>query len=291
MTTKSNSGTALITGASSGIGYHLAREFARHGHPLIIVAPVIADLERVSMEIEREFTVGVQPLAKDLSQERGPEEIFDILSSSDTRVDILVNNAGLGQRGKFWENPPGRDITMLRLNVEAVVRMTRLFLPPMIERRRGCILNTASIAGFEPGPNLAIYHATKAFVLSLSESLATELKGTGVTMTALCPGPTDTDFFDKADMIDTPAFQRANLMAPQAVAKAAYDAVMSGDRLVVPGAINKTMVAARRLLPESAKAKKNQKLYTEMDPAERKRQRGVKENAAAAKATERSGRG
>jgi uncharacterized protein len=281
MPDKNHSETVLITGASSGIGYHLAREFASHGHPLILVAPVLAELERVSTEIQREFEVGVQPLTKDLTQESAAEEIFTALSSSGTRVEILVNNAGLGQRGRFWENPPERDITMVRLNVEAVVRLTRLFLPPMLERRRGRILNTASVAGFEPGPNLAVYHATKAFVLSLSESLATELKDTGVTMTALCPGPTDTDFFDKAEMIDTPAFQRSNLMAPQDVARVGYEALMKGERVVVAGAVNKAMVASRRLMPESAQAKKNEKLYSDTDPAERKRERGVKEAKAA----------
>ncbi len=268
---------ALITGASSGIGYHLAREFARHGHSLILVAPVLSELERVSMEIEREFQVGVQPLARDLSQEHAPGELFATLSGSNTHVDILVNNAGLGQRGRFWENPPERDILMLRLNIEAVVRLTRLFLPPMLERRHGRILNTASIAGFEPGPTLAVYHATKAFVLSLSESLATELQETGVTLTALCPGPTDTDFFDKADMVDTAAFQKANLMAPQDVAKAGYEALIKGERVIVAGGMNKAMVAARRLLPESLQARKNEKLYEETDPAERKRQPGEKE--------------
>jgi short-subunit dehydrogenase len=283
MTSTTHSETALITGASSGIGYHLAREFARHGHPLIIVAPVLTDVERVSMEIEREFKVGVQPLARDLAQEGVPEAMFAQLSSSGTRVDILVNNAGVGQRGKFWENSLERDIMMLRLNVEAVVRLTRLFLPPMLQRRSGRILNTASIAGFEPGPNLAVYHATKAFVLSLSESLAEELQDTGVTLTALCPGPTDTDFFEKAEMIDTPAFQRSNLMAPQPVAEVGYKALMKGERVIVPGAVNKTMVATRRLMPESMQAKKNEKMYSETDPAERKRERGDKENAAEAK--------
>src|SRR4051812_2318453 len=112
----------LITGASSGIGLHLAREFARHGHSLILVAPVLSEIERVSTQIQREFTVGVQPLAKDLSHENAPQEIFAALAASQTRIDILVNNAGLGQRGKFWENPPERDIEMIRLNVEAVVR-------------------------------------------------------------------------------------------------------------------------------------------------------------------------
>jgi short-subunit dehydrogenase len=283
MDSESDPETVLITGASSGIGYHFARECARHHHPLIIVSPVRDDIERVAQEIEGEFDVSVQPIAADLTQDDAAEKIFHELSRSGTRVDILANNAGLGQRGKFWENPAERDITMIRLNIEAVIRLTRLFLLPMIERGRGRILNTASVAGFEPGPKLAVYHATKAFVLSFSESLATELEDTGVTLTALCPGPTDTDFFEKAEMIDSPAFQRANLMAPQTVAAAAFEALMKGERIVVPGAVNKVMVASRRLMPESAQAKMNEKLYAETDPTERRRERGDKEDKAAEK--------
>lgn len=275
-----HTGTVLITGASSGIGLHLAHEFARHGHPLILVAPVLDELERVSTDIEREFRVGVQPLAKDLTQENAAQEIFDLLASSATRVDILVNNAGFGQRGKFWEIPPERHVRMVKLNVEAVLRLTQLFLPVMVNRGSGRILNTASIAGFEPGPHLAVYHATKAFVLSLSQSLAAELEDTGVTLTALCPGPTDTDFFLKADMVDTNAFQKANLMAPQPVAEAAYKALMAGDRMIVPGAMNKTMIASRRLMPKSTQAKMNEKMYDETNPADRKRERGDKEQEA-----------
>lgn len=279
--------TALITGASSGIGYHLAREFARHGHPLILVAPILDELERVSVEIEREFKVGVQPIGKDLTKDGAADDLYTGLTNAGVRVDILVNNAGLGQRGKFWENPPERDILMIRLNVEAVVRLTRLFLGPMLQRGSGRIMNTASIAGFEPGPNLAVYHATKAFVLSLSESLATELQDTGVTLTALCPGPTDTDFFEKADMVDTNAFQKANVMAPQPVAETGYAALMRGERVIVPGAVNKVMVAARRLMPESAQAKKNEMMYEETEPSDRKRERGDKEEKAAVKAERR----
>jgi short-subunit dehydrogenase len=275
--------TVLITGASSGIGFHLAREFASHGHPVILVAPVAEEIESVAADIEREFAVRALSIAADLIQADAAESIFDEVSADGVAVDILVNNAGLGQRGKFWENPPERDIEMIRLNVEAVVRLTRHFLPPMLERRRGRILNTASVAGFEPGPNLAVYHATKAFVLSFSESLATELADTGVTLTALCPGPTDTDFFPKAEMIDSPAFQKANLMAPQPVAKAAYEALMAGKRIIVPGAINKTMVASRRMLPKAAQAKMNEKLYVETSPAKRKRERGDLEKKAATK--------
>jgi short-subunit dehydrogenase len=279
-----NSGLALITGASSGIGLHLAREFARHGHPVVLVAPQADELEGVARDIRLEFQVDARPLAADLTRPEAPGEIFSQLSSGGAgEVEYLVNNAGVGERGRFWENSPQKHLTIIRLNVEAVVRLTQLYLPPMIERGHGRILNTASVAGFEPGPNLAVYHASKAFVLSLSEALATEVQDTGVTVTALCPGATDTDFFEKAHMVDTPAFQKQPVMAPQDVAEAGYAALMKGERIIVPGGMNKAMIAARRLMPESAKAKKNEKLYEETSPLERKRERGDVETAEAAR--------
>lgn len=266
-----NTETVLITGASSGIGKELARQFAKHGHPLVIVAPVEEELQLIASELASEYGVPVRVLAKDLVEDEAAEEIFLELERDGTEIDILVNNAGLGQRGEFWEVPFERLIEMIRLNVEAVVRLTRFFLPVMVQRGRGRILNTASIAGFEPGPTMAVYHATKAFVLSLSESLATELKDTGVTLTALCPGPVDTDFFPKAEMVDTNAFQKANVMAPQEVAEAGYKAVIAGERIIVPGAVNKAMVFSRRFLPDSTQAKMNEKMYEKVDPEDIKR--------------------
>jgi short-subunit dehydrogenase len=268
--------TALITGASSGIGLALAREFARHGHPLVIVAPVQAELDDIAARLRAEFGVTVHPLARDLSTAAATDAIFDDLLDAGIAIDILVNNAGLGQRGNFWETPLDRDVEIIRVNAEAPIRLTKRFLPAMIARRHGWILNTASIAGFEPGPLLAVYHASKAFVLSWSEALATELKDadTGVQLTTLCPGPVDTDFFPKADMIDTNAFQKGNVMAPQEVAAAAYEALMKGERLIVPGGMNKMMVAGRRMMPISAQARMNEKMYEEVDPEDRKRERG-----------------
>lgn len=277
--------TTLITGASSGIGLALAREFAKHGHPLVIVAPVRAELEDIAAKLSSEFGVSVHPIAKDLSTESAANEIYDDLINRGVSIDILVNNAGLGQRGRFWETPLDRDVEIVRVNVEAVVRLTKRFLPAMIERRRGRILNTASIAGFQPGPLLAVYHASKAFVLSWSEALATELKDaeTGVTLTTLCPGPVDTDFFPKADMVDTKAFQKGNVMGPQEVAETAYAALLKGERVIVPGGINKAMVFGRRMMPESAQARMNEKMYEEVAPEDRKRQRGDIEREEAAK--------
>jgi short-subunit dehydrogenase len=255
----------LINGASSGIGLEIARQFAMNNHPVALVAPVESELRSIATELQAKHGVTVDVIPADLTQPGAADQIY-AKATAQNAVDILVNNAGLGQKGKFWENPLDRDITMLRVNIEAVVRLTKHFLPPMISRKSGRILNTASIAGFEPGPLLAVYHATKAFVLSLSESLATELEGTGVTLTALCPGPTDTDFFDKADMTQSRVVQEMKPMEPREVAEAAYKACMSGERIIVPGLANKSMVFARRFTTEHAQSRMNQKLYEDVDP-------------------------
>jgi short-subunit dehydrogenase len=150
----------------------------------------------------------------------------------------------------------------------------------MVKRGYGRILNTASIAGFEAGPTMAVYHASKAFVLSYTEALAVELNDSGIHVTALCPGPTDTDFFPKAGMIDTFAFQKGNLMAPQKVAEAAYQGMIDEELIVIPGLANKALVQGRRILTEEAQAKMNEKMYAEVPASERKRERGDIENEA-----------
>jgi short-subunit dehydrogenase len=276
-----NKETALITGSSSGIGLHLAEEFARNGHPVVLVAPVESELQHIARRLITEGAAEPIVIAKDLEEENAPQEIFDALQKRGVEIGILVNNAGHGQRGKFHEISIEQDLSMVRLNVEAVLRLTKLFLPPMLARKRGRILNTASVAGFEPGPLLAVYHATKAFVLSLSESLATELEDTGVTLTALCPGPTDTDFFPKADMMETRAFQHA--MPPQEVAKAGYEACLDGKRIIIPGGMNKVLVGARRVLSSDAQAHMNEKFYEELPAEDRKYDRGDMEAEATKK--------
>lgn len=274
--------TALITGATSGIGLELAREFARHKHPLIIIAPDATELRNVANRIQSESGVLVTAIPADLTDPEAPDVILDTIEDAGLTVDVLVNNAGVGQRGNFWEIPLEKDLEMIRLNIEAVIRLTKIFLPPMLSRGQGTILNTASIAGFEPGPLLAVYHASKAFVLSWSEALATELQDTGITVTALCPGPVDTDFFPKADMVETAAFQKANVMSPQEVAKIAHTAAMKGERVVIPGGMNKVMLTSRRLISESLQAKKNKKMYTNIAPEDHRREPGdIREETAA----------
>ena len=262
----------LITGASSGIGLELARQFAKHDYPLILVARDESELRSIAAEFEELYGVSVKTIAKDLQNEPGAaQEIYDEVKREKLSVEILVNNAGLGQWGKFWETPLAKDLTVIQVNVAAVVCLTKLFLPQMLKRNSGRILNTASIAGFEPGPLMGVYHATKAFVLSFSESLGVELEDTNITVTALCPGATDTDFFPKADMVKTKIFQKGNVMAPQEVAAKGYDALMRGDRTFVPGAMNKALVGMRRVMSKPAQARMNKKFYEEAPPKDRNR--------------------
>jgi short-subunit dehydrogenase len=264
--------TTLVTGASSGIGLHLARQFAAAGHPLVLVAQHRDELELVRTQIEEEHGVQARCFALDLAAEGAIDRLARELD--DTEIDVLVNNAGQGQRGAFVEVPIQTHVHILRTNVEAILRLTAHLLPGMLRRGRGGILNVASIAGYEPGPLLAVYHASKAFVLSWSEALATELAGTRVSVTTLCPGPTDTDFFRKAEMENSRAFQQTNLMAPQEVARIGYEAFVKKERVVVAGLINQAMVAMRHVLPESVQAAKNELFYEDAPPSQRRRERG-----------------
>jgi len=267
----------LITGASSGIGLHLAHRFAAHGHPVCLVAPDATELDAVAADIRKAHGVEVMPVAADLEKKEAFAELDTVTRLAGWSIDILANNAGHGFKGQYAEVPLSTHLSVLRLNVEAALRATSCFLPRMVKNRRGRVLNTASIAGFEPGPGMAVYHASKAFILSWSEALATELEGSGVTVTALCPGPTDTDFFPKGDLQQSFAFQKANLMDPEDVAHAGYDAVMAGERVVVPGAANKALVFSRRFMSEHLQSRMNEKMYEDVDGAHR--QRGARESA------------
>ncbi|HWC59867.1 MAG TPA: SDR family oxidoreductase [Verrucomicrobiae bacterium] len=273
--------TALITGAASGIGLALAKEFAKHGHNLVLTSRVRSELRDVVGELTSKYNIEVGTMAADLEDPTGPEQLFDAVQREAVPIDILVNNAGIGFRGRFWEIPIEDQLSMVRVNIEAVIRMTHLFLPQMIRRNRGRIMNTSSIGGFDPGPLVAVYHASKAFVLSFTEALATELEETDLTVTALCPGPTDTDFFPKAGMEETKAFQKAHVMAPQDVAEIAYQGLMRGDRTVVTGGTNKALVFARRFITVGAQAKINKKFYEKAKPSQIKRHRGDFERKAA----------
>ena len=241
--------TALVTGASSGIGLELATLLARGRHDLVVVARSRDRLEAIAAGLREEFGVMVTVLAKDLAAPAAPAEIARELSGSGTVLDILVNNAGLGVYGPFAKTPLQKELETIQVNVVALTHLTKLFLPGMLERRRGRILNVASTAAFQPGPLMAVYYATKACVLSFSEALANETAGTGVTVTTLCPGPTLTEFQSRAGFGNVPLLKSPLVMSAAEVARAGYEGMMRGQRLVIPGAINKTLVQALRVTP------------------------------------------
>lgn len=266
--------TVLITGASSGIGFELAREFAQHGHDLVIVGSIEPELLDAARRLSAEYGVNVKPITEDLRREAAADDIFAHVAASGLSVQILVNNAGIGRRGRFWETPLEDDISMIRMNVEAGVRLTKRFLPSMLSSHHGRILNTASVAGFEPGPMMAIYQATKAFVLSWSESLASELNDTGVTLTVLCHNPLDTDLLENAEMVGSHVFHEGPVMAPQEIAVTAYKALMDGERMIVPSALNQAFVLGSPFLPQYALAKISEKPYDDADAPRRELQLG-----------------
>ena len=187
-------GTALITGASSGIGLELAKLFARDGYELVLVARRVERLEELGRELTQRHGVRCHTISVDLAQPDAAAEIVRRLEGAGPAVDVLVNNAGFGVLGPLATTEPETAGRMIRVNIEALTQLTRALLPGMLARRRGRILNVASTAGFAPGPLMAVYYATKAYVISFSEALAEELRGTGVTVTVLCPGPTRTEF-------------------------------------------------------------------------------------------------
>lgn len=241
--------TALITGASSGIGLELAALAARDRHDLFLLARNRERLDSIGRGLQEEFGVRVSVLAKDLREASAPADIGRELDGRGITIDVLVNNAGFGLYGFFAETPVDRELEMIQVNVAALTHLTKVFLPGMLERRRGRILNVASTAAFQPGPLMAVYYATKAYVLSFSEALANETAGTGVTVTALCPGMTRTEFQQRAGIGRIPLV-RAPLVSEAAdVARQGWEATKRGKRVVIPGIANRALVQAERITP------------------------------------------
>jgi short-subunit dehydrogenase len=239
----------LLTGASSGIGLALAKIFAKNGYDLVMVSQTDNNLKRAAQEINRiNKDIRIVPIAVDLACEGGTDEVFRIVSEKGIKPDILVNNAGVQIYGSFHKVPVENTSRLLFLNMNALVKLTGLFLPGMIEKGRGRILNLASIASFQPGPMNAAYCATKAFVLSFSEGIAYELRGTGVTVTALCPGATDSNFAERGNVKNT-RFFKGRVWQADEVAAAGYKAMMSGKTRSVVGIGNKMLVFFNRIIP------------------------------------------
>ena len=244
----------LITGATSGIGYELAEIFAKEGKNLILIARAHNKLESVKLNFEKTYSINVEIISADLSDLTAADKIYAHIREKDLQVENLVNNAGFASFGLFNEIDKDVDLNMLKVNVFALTHLIKLFLPHMIENKSGRILNVASTAAFQPGPLMAVYYASKAYVLYLSEALASELEGTGVTVTALCPGPTKTGFQKRAKMEKSKLVQK-HVMDAKVVAQNAYDSLMKGDTLIIPGFRNKLLVALVRFLPRKTVTK------------------------------------
>lgn len=255
MTAPQNPSTALITGASGGIGEAVARQLAARGSHLILVARSEDRLQALARELAAQYGVQAHVIALDLTRADAGEELEREVTARGLQVDILVNNAGFGGFGEFWEQDAGEISRMIGVNIWALTDLTRRFLPGMVQRGRGRVLNVASTAAFMPGPLMAVYYATKAFVLSFSEAVNEELRSTGVSVTALCPGPVETGFQAAADLGKSRLLSGPNRVAMLSAAQVAnigVDAMLRRQPVAVAGRINQVQVLAPRFLPRAA---------------------------------------
>lgn len=242
-------GTALVTGASSGIGRALAREFAADGWDLFVVARRESRLQGLADELDESYGTGVEIVPMDLAEPGAAEDLYDELDRRDHAVDALVNNVGIGVHGPFHETDLERELDQVQLNVMLPAHLTKLYVPEMVERDEGVVLNVASAAGFQPGPFMAGYYASKAYLLHLSEALAEEVRGTGVSVTALCPGPIDTEFQGRAGQ--TRPVGGSYTSTPEGVASTGYRAAMAGEIVAIPSWRMKLTYYLSRLTPRS----------------------------------------
>lgn len=240
--------TALITGASSGIGYELARLFAADGSDVVLVARREERLAELATAIEADHDVTATVVPQDLATREGPRELFEAVGDRDVDVHTLVNNAGFGNYGGFDRTDLAAETTMIDLNVTAVTALTKLFVGPMLDRGDGAVLNVASMAGMAPTPKQAVYSSTKAYVLSFSEAIAYEFQTRGIDVTALCPGPVATEFFERGNL-DESGIEDNPQMDPATVARAGYDGLKAGERVVIPSRRMRFLAQLKRVLP------------------------------------------
>lgn len=240
--------TVLITGASSGIGLEFAKLFAQDGYNLVLVARRKQHLERIANEISKKYEITVTIIIKDLSSSSSPREIFDELKAKSIHVDILVNNAGAQVYGKFQSTDFEKQLQLIQTNLTSLTHLTHLAITEMLKHGYGKILNVGSTGSFAPGPLNAVYCATKAYVLSFSEAISSDLAGTGISVTVLCPGATKSEFAEKAKLTNTRLFN-SFVMTSEKVAKIGYKALFKGKTVVVAGLYNKLMIFSLRLSP------------------------------------------
>lgn len=244
--------TALVTGAASGLGYEFAVLLAKDSYNLILIDIDAEKLKATKNEIEEQFQIDMKILVKDLSKAEIANDIYKEIKNAP--IDVLINNAGFGLFGTFSNTDWQRESAMLHLHIMTTTHLTKLLLTEMVERGRGKILNISSLAAFQPGPLMAIYYASKAYILSFSEAIANELKGTGVTVTVLCPGQTKTSFQQVVSEENCDNKISFNMACPVQVAKYGYDAMMQGKTVVVPGFFNKFLSRLPRLMPRKTSA-------------------------------------
>jgi len=241
--------TALITGAPGGMGYELAKLFARDHYNLVLVARTAEKLNQVAAELQSQFQVTVKTVALDLASPPAAKFLFDQMQREGVAVDVLVNNAGFGSFGEFAGMPEDEILGQIHLNITALTHLTRLFLRPMVARRSGKVMNVASTAAFQPGPLMAVYYATKAYVLSFSEALANEVAGSGVIVSCFCPGATDTGFAKRAGTEDSRLFKKLRPMNAEVVARDGYRGLMAGQTVVISGVQNWLVAESVRFAP------------------------------------------
>ena len=255
---------ALITGASSGFGYEFAKLFAAEGYNLILIARNLEKLREIAADFTQAFMVEVLPIEKDLFKPTAAEEIYREVTAKGLVVDVVVNDAGQGEHGNFVEYDLARDIDVIQLNITSLVSLTKLFLRDMVARNEGKILQVASLLGKYPTPLMSVYAGTKAFVITFTEGLIQELKGTNVTLTALMPGASDTDFFHKAGGEDSKTYREEKLSDPVEVARDGFDALMKGDSRIVSGLKHKMYAAMSTMMPDAALA---ETMHKKMKPS------------------------
>jgi hypothetical protein len=243
--------TALVTGASSGIGLAIAQVLAENGADLILTARREERLQKLATELQEQHGVKVNVFAADLATPDAPQHLFQQIESENLRIDLLVNNAGFGSYGPFLDLDLDGELSMINLNISALVALTRLCLPAMVNRESGYVLNVASTAAYQPGPFMAVYFATKAFVLHFSEAVNEELKGTGVSVTALCPGPTESEFGDVAGVNESAMFAGKKLPTSAAVARDGLKATLARKPILIHGFSNWMLAQSVRFTPRS----------------------------------------
>lgn len=243
--------TALITGASNGIGLELARIHASKGGDLVLVARNKSKLDELKNELEKEFKIVVYTIGKDLSAINSAREVYYETNNQNIQIDILINNAGFGDFGLFAETDWSKESEMINLNISTLTLFTKLYLQDMLKKRSGKIMNLASTAAFQPGPMMAVYFATKAYVLSFSEALSNEVRSKGVSVTALCPGPTTSGFQTAASMDNSKLFSNKNLPKSQEVALYGYNAMIKGKTVAIHGIMNTILATSQRFVPRA----------------------------------------